>query len=763
MTRTGTHNSILNPRVPAAVEACLTDWDRLAPMLAGASCIRSKGRKAMLVVRHASEIVEIEAPAVLLEHVFALCDGTRTANQAVSSIADTQARAKFSEFLTFLLSEGALIDASLASAHAARYAFQLSPLGIRASPALTNGIAGRFLWNTEQAPSALPEAAVTVESAPLDRFLSSRVTSNTFDDRTVSASALHQLLWSLAGVVHIKHPRTGYLPHRALASAGGMHLLEIYLALQRQVDGYAPGVYRLHYPQERMIYLQKIGETAAQLPRAFLKPWELTYATGAIFIAADPAIGAMRYRSRSLQYLFMEAGAALHNGALSADALGLGYATIGGYQEQPIALMCGLHRQLLLGTAMFGAKPSPEQIEAASHAAKIDFSWADVESSSPHRGVHLARARTDAVGPHAWGSHTDPMQAARQAIQNALAHAGHQQVHKLVQGRISEIGDAQNPEQFVRYADVQYKLPNFPYLPFSQSQVYPWVEGVDLCTGKSVHVLGELAFSRAGLAALGHCPQKCYTQANFSGCCSGTSQEDATVRALHAAIEQDSLMRHWLAQKPGIVHPPAQWPRELAQRLDAFASEGCIITVQRLSTEYAQVAMVSAQHEERHFTATASAAGSCFTDAVNSAIDKLEARIHAWMRGYLPPIKLAEQVETAEHHFGLYGLKRHFRRADRMLFPSGEVTGTPWPTAEANYSLDLLLGRFSGKGLCPVAIDITPRHSLVDQGRTQLTVAKALVPGLLPVSFGHQREPLGMVPRSHPGAKFPHPFSEFRI
>jgi ribosomal protein S12 methylthiotransferase accessory factor len=766
MTRTTSRNSILNPRVPAAVEASLTDWSRLAPMLAGASCIRTRGRKAVLVVRHAGEMVEIEAPAALLDQVFDLCDGIRTARQAVDSIADEKARAKFADFLAFLLGEGALIDASLASAHAARYAFQRSPFGAVAPAALTETIAGRFLWNTEEAATALPESAVKVESAPLDRFLSSRVTSKTFADQSISARALHPLLWSLAGVVSATHPRKGdFFPQRTLASAGGMYLLEIYLALRRPVGDYAPGVYRVHYPQERMVFLQKTGETAEQLARAFVRPWELTYATGAIFLAADPAVGAIRYLSRSLQFLFMEAGAALHNGALSADALELGYATIGGYHEPPAARLCGLDRQLLLGAALFGAKPSPDQVETASAAAEIDFAWADDEPSGHGMGLHRARARVGTGvdgGAYAYGSNADPVRAARQAIENAVAQACHDQPRRLVEGRIGEIGEALDPRQFVRYTDAQYQLPGFPCLPFSPSQAYPWVDGMDLGAGKKVHVLGELVFSRAGLAALGHSPPKPYTQASVAGCCTGTSLEDATLRALHAAIEHDALMRHWLAQKPGIVQAQGQWPGEVTHRLAALTSAGCTVTIQQLPAACTHVALVSAQHGERHFTATASAAGASFTQAVNSAIDTLQARVHAWMQGQLPRIKLAEETATAGHHVELYGLRRHFRRADKVLFPSGAVTGSHWPPDLAASSLSSLLGKLCAQGMCPVAVDITPPQSHVDQGRTPITVVKALVPGLLPVSFGHQREALGMIHRSPAGAKFPHPFGDCR-
>lgn len=767
MTGTATRNSILNFRVPAAIEACLTDWNRLSPMLAGASCIRSKGRKAMLVVRHAGEIVEIAAPAALLDHVFHLCDGTRTARQAVDAIADEEVRAKFTDFLAFLLGEGVLIDASLASAHAARYAFQHSPFGAVAPSALTETIAGRFLWNTEEAATALPEAAVKVESAPLDSFFSSRVTTKTFADQSISASALHQLLWSLAGVLRVKHPRKGdFFPQRTLASAGGMYLLEIYLALRRPVGDYAPGVYRVHYPHERMVFLQKTGETAELLARAFVRPWELTYATGAIFLAADPAVGAMRYRSRSLQFLFMEAGAALHNGALSADALELGYATIGGYHEQPAARLCGLNRQLLLGAAIFGAKPSPEQVETVSGAANIDLAWAGDGASGHGVDLHRARARVDTGmdgATHGYGYSADSMRAARQAIENAIAQAGHEQARRLVEGRIGEVGEALDPRQFVRYTDVQYQLPGFPYLPFSPSQAYPWVEGTDLGAGKKVRVLAELVFSRAGLAASGQGVPKPYTQAAISGCCTGTSLEDATVRALRAAIEHDAVMRHWLAQKPGTIHQRAQWPAEVVHRLAALAGAGCTVTIQQLPAACTHVALVSAQHGERHFTAVVSAAGASFTDAVIKAIDQLEFKVHHWMQGQLPLITRAKEAGTAEHHMALYGLRRHFRRADKMLFPSGAATGARWPLELADLSLDALAGHFCAQGLRPVAVDITPPQSHVDQGRTRITVVKALVPGLLPVSVGHQREPLGMIQRGHLGAKFPHPFGDFRI
>lgn len=758
----GNRNRVLNHRIPTQVQACLGAEDRLSPMFSGASRIRSKGRLATLVVRTANEDIEVQAPALLLDQAFSLCDGTRTVDEILKSFGNAQERSEFAQFMEFLLAEGALIDASLVSAHAAHYAFQFSPFGLSAAAKLTGSIAARFLWNEEQSEETLPESAARVESTPLDPFFSARTTSYTFDDKPVSISALHQLLWSLAGVVRVKHPRIGYaMPQRTIASAGGMHLVEVYVALQRQVGDYLPGVYQVQYPDERTVLLHPVGNTPPQLALAFGKPWELTYATGAVFLAADPAIAATRYRNRSLQYLFMEAGAALHNGALSAGALELGYATIGGYYERPIARMCGLGRQLLLGSAMFGVKATSEQITIMERMPLIDFAWVNGESALYSMGFHLARAKIldeNDERPHTWGRGTDPLLAVRKAIAEAIEREGFRQPRGIVEGSIAEVEHALDPRQFVCYAEKQYETSNFFYRPFSETQSYPWADALELATGRKVRVLAELVFSRNSLAALGHDTSRPYTQVTSSGCAASTTVEDATVRALLEVVERDAFMRHWLAQKPGSLVPPEQWPEDIAQRIGTLQAAGCRVTVQHLQVPWAHVALVSAQHDAQHFTTMGTAASDSFGDAVHSALDEVEARVYAWIHGHLPGISSPDEVETTEHHFELYGLKRYYRRADRVLFPVTASTTTQWPENSCQTSLSTLVKRFTERGLRPLAVDITPTKSHIDQGRTHLSVVKALIPGLLPISFGYQREPLGMVPRIHSGSKFPHPF-----
>ena len=409
---------------------------------------------------------------------------------------------------TSWLPEGALVDANLASAHAARYAFQFSPFGLAAESRVTDTICRRFLWNQAGSADHAPPGSRKVHGAPLAPLFDTRVTTYTFDDKTIKRQTLERLLWSLAGVVRVNHPRVGHVtPQRTLASAGGMHLVEVFVALQRDVGPYEAGVYRVRYPGERLIVLERVSGDQHLLPLAFGKPWELTYAVGAVFLAADATVAAMRYRSRSLQYLFMEAGAALHNGALSAESLDLGYATIGGYYEGPIAGMCRLQQQLILGSAIFGAKPSPDQVRLVARSPDIDFAWVNGASARFSMGFHLARAKVktpDDDRPHTWGRGVDPWVAMRKAIAEAVEREGFREARGVVEGRLGDVEGALDPRDFVRYRASQHADPGFGYRPFDPEHRYPWAAATDLVSGKTVRVLAELVYSRASLNALGH-------------------------------------------------------------------------------------------------------------------------------------------------------------------------------------------------------------------------------------------------------------------
>ncbi len=751
-------NAVLNDRPPRALLAARADPARLCPVVAGPAVLDG----GLLTVRTAQRDVEIRAPAALLRRVLSTFDGARTVEEGLATLKAGPLREELQSFVAFLLEQGALIDANLLTAEAARYAFQGSPFGLAAPSKLTNQICRRFLWNAEGAKQAAPDRRVSGVRSPLDRFFEQRVSTYTFADASISAARLLSLLWSVGGVVRAKHDRVGWVtPKRTLASAGGMHLVEVYVALQRRVGRHSVGVYRVRYPAQRCVALEPVSTAQGLLPRAFGNPWELRYAVGAVFLAADVSVAALRYRNRALQYLFMEAGAALHNGGLVAPALKLGYATIGGYYETVIQDLCRLDGQLVLGSAIFGAAPSADEVKSIARAPELDFAWVDSAAARYAMPFHLGRARVktdDDSRPFAWGRATDPWVALRKASAEAIEREGFREPKAITRGTLAGVRGAIDPRQFVRYSAPQLRAKSFPYRPFDPAATYLWSRGHDLASSRAVHVLADLVYSRASLIEQRHVPGQPFTQVTSSGCAAGASFDDALLRALLEVIERDAFMRHWLMQVPGEPLALRALSADLRQRLNALAALGCRVCVQRLDSRWAHVALVAAQHDGQHFTTMGTAAHADLLSAVHAALDELEARVYAWIHGHAPTINDPRRVETTEHHFELYGRKRYFRRADAVLFPSAPGTRRLAARPASCSTAQELVGRFVDTGLRPIAVDITPRLHRVDQGRTALTVVKALVPSLLPMSFGFMREPRGMVPRVHPASRFPHPF-----
>ncbi|MFN9805586.1 MAG: YcaO-like family protein [Betaproteobacteria bacterium] len=751
-------NRMLNETQPRAVLLAIDDDSRICPIVTGPAVVNG----GLLIVRTAQRDIEIRAPSSLLREATSRFDGTRSITEALAALPNLRRRDELRAFVAFLLEQGAMIDANLLTAEAARFGFQGSQFGLAAPARLTNQICRRFLWNSDGNGRQRHDERYRNVHSPLDRFFDRRVSTYTFEDGPVPVKTFEALLWSLAGVVRERHDRVGWVaPKRTIASAGGMHLLEVYAAIQRPIGKLAVGVYRVRYPSARTVTLDRVSNEHALLPRAFGNPWELRFAAGAIFLAADVSVASLRYRNRALQYLFMEAGAALHNGGLVAPALGLGYSTIGGYYESVIGRLCQLGKQLTLGSAIFGLSPSTESVRKMANAPEMDYAWVDTASPRYSMPFHLARARirtADDNRPFTWGRGTDPWLALRKATAEAIEREGFREPRSLVKGTLDSVRGALDPRLFIQYSKAQYRHLAFPYRPFDPSAEYYWVKGRNLLTDKSVRVVADLVYARASLLSLGLEPGRPLTQVTSSGCAAGITDDEAVLRALLEIIERDAFMRHWLRQTPGHVLEARSLPIDLRRRISAIEATGCRVCVQRLESPWAHVALIAAQNTAEHFTTMGTASHSEMAVALVSALDELEARVYAWLHGHAPSISAPKQVQTTEHHFELYGLKRYFVRADTVLFPSKPSVARFATQPLGRAATDNLVARFSKAGIEPVAINITPRLRHVDQGRTPLSVFKALVPTLLPMSFGFMREPRGMLARVHPASNFPHPF-----
>lgn len=742
---------VLSPAMPAEILAALDDPDRVSPMLAG-PCVMDGNR---LSLHLADGDITVQAERRLFRQIAALCDGTRTQIEILDSPSVAKNRDELERFMAFLFDAGILIDANRFCQTALRYARQTNPYGKSAEWASTGMIARRF------SPDRRDESGVfePVGDTPLDALFESRNSAQTFAGGQVEYEALKSMLWSMCGVVSTHHERLGALAaRRTVASAGAMHLLKLFVVLRGPTGPLAPGVYRVLFPTRKTIHFEAISEDAALLPRAFIKPWFLTFAAGAVFMAGDATIGSMRYRNRAVQYLFSEAGAALHNGGLVAPKLGLGFLTFGGYYESVVEQMCRLEGDVVLGSAMFGNAATESQRTLLDTSRSLEFGWSEVRSehfSIPH---FLARARIEGNDGNepTWGRDADPWNAYVKSVAEAVERQGFREPSPLEFGKIDTVADAIAPEAFLRYGKAQLNASGFPFSAFDPQQPYAWVTGVRQSTGQRVRVVSDLVHPRQYIQHEGPLGPK-ITAPTSSGCAAHADWDEACARATLELIERDAFMRHWFAQRPGVAIRAETLPAAIGQRLTTLHGAGCQAGILWLDSPYVPCVLAWAQHEERGFTAVG---GGCALDvaaAVDSALSEAETLVFAHFNdGFDGKVKPQDVLQPIDHA-NLYGQKRHFRRADGVLRAQREVDFAS-VVQVAPASIEALYEKLAEDGRSPLFFNITPQRPTMDQGRTSLRVCKALIPGLIPISFGRGLEPRGMVDNIHPSSKFPHPF-----
>ena len=713
-----------------------------------------------LRIRRGTEDICVDAPSRFIDSAIQLCDGTRNVNDILASLPPSLNHEAFARFLAFLHEEGLLINANHLTLAALRYGRQMSPYGVSASAADIAKISHRFHPDSCGADEVDGEP---VNNAPLAALFEARISEYTFDDASIELDQLLGMLWSVCGVVHAPHERLGSGAIRTtVPSAGSLQLLELFVCLQTTVASYGPGTYRVRFPAPRQVHLERINEDHEALMGVFAQPAHVRYATGAIFLAANIELAATKYRNRATQYLFTEAGAALQNGSLSAPRLELGYAVLGCYYEYAVQQLCELSaHQVVLGSAIFGPKPTPVQKEQLRRAPTFEFAWIMPESPRYALPAYMGRARRSGRHPiETWGVDKSSRQAYLKASAELIERQGFEQVPELPEAKTDDLEHWINPERFIQYTPTQFRRSTFPFQRFSLTATHRWKKAQTCGSSQEMWIPADLVYSHAALQRQSPPDHgEPLTYATTSGCAAGLTYAAALDRALLELIERDAFLRCWLQQCGGTSIPVETLPAEFQVRLQALQQAGCETGVQLLPSTWSTVIMIWAQHAELHFTTIGTAASDNPEIALSSALNELESRVFYWFNEPGPvKTRRLKDVRLATDHFLLYGMRQHYQKADRVLKIHRGTLGFHELRQLGKQACLPVAERFLQQDLVPVHVDITPSFPFVDQGRTALHVVKAFVPSLIPLWFGHGLAPLGMVAQYHANALFPHPF-----
>lgn len=299
----------------------------------------------------------------------------------------------------------------------------------------------------------------------------------------------------------------------------------------------------------------------------------------------------------------------------------------------------------------------------------------------------------------------------------------------VVRDTFAALGDAAIcPLDFGLYAASQYRRPGFPFAPFDERVPLEWVAATDVHTGEERLVSLEFMHPNAvrGRPRL--------MAETSSGTAIDLDARTATEAALCEAVERDAVLLFWHRRPRTRVEPLSALPAGPRAELAAARRSGRVVVVCRLASDIALPAYLVLA-----LRGTAVACGAAANRDPAVALARAARELGADLRQSASgasqvhlPLRL---VRSPADHRALYDrgpLNDVFRAAlDGSLVPGGPKP-LPAPYRGAAPAL-------AAAGFRAYSRDLTPPR-LADCG---VRVVRALIPGLIPLSFGHGRIRLG--------------------
>ena len=345
------------------------------------------------------------------------------------------------------------------------------------------------------------------------------------------------------------------------------------------------------------------------------------------------------------------------------------------------------------------------------------------------------------------GSGTSRERAVGAAVGEAVERysAAYVPRERLVEATAEELGaGAVDPATFGLFSEAQYARPGFPFLRFARDTRIPWVEGVDLVTGKPVWLPAELVFLTelrpAGTDGIGY--------STSSGLACGTSAGEALERALFELLERDAFMLAWRRR---LVPPHLDWSehpelQELDER--CFRPTGLRFIALDLSSLHDLPIVVGVVLAPGSGAAlgVGAAANVRVEDAWSRALAEAFASRTACRKLRLLEPERRYEIDGSD----VLGFNDHIRfygddeRADlaSFLWTSRETrtaADVPPLRAEADTLCDELVARARRAGSRAFAVDVTAP----DIASVGLRVVRAVAPGLCWLDAEHRCRFLG--------------------
>jgi ribosomal protein S12 methylthiotransferase accessory factor len=293
--------------------------------------------------------------------------------------------------------------------------------------------------------------------------------------------------------------------------------------------------------------------------------------------------------------------------------------------------------------------------------------------------------------------------------------------------------EAIDPSTVALFSASQYREPGFAFQPFTEETRVAWTRGYSLLQRAPVLVPAAFVYRPywpiEGEAAIGDFPT--------TGLACGNSLADAILHGLYETVERDAIMITWLNRLPvrridldrlapaTDANPP--WAR--------FGGRG--LFVHDITTDVAiptRLAVLIDRSCSRVFVTVGAAAHDNPDRALEKAVAEalfLRPAVEHLVRSSAGP----DTVQTLEDHLTFFSSATRLHELGFLLTPAcGNGASPPIPARSSLMRLRTALRALQQRGLDAIVVDVTLPEVL----QTGLRVVRVIVPGLIPLTFGHR-------------------------
>ena len=667
----------------------------------------------------------LEAPQDLVRDLVNLCDGTKRYEQIMEEIGVKWERESVERLVGSLFDQGVIVDARSLD----RDIWKAVENPMRFPMAAPEEKISQLVREAKERHRSDDQYCVyESQESPLKRLLECRRSERNFSGESVDFQSLINMLWSAYG--EFEGPDGVF--RRTSPSAGALYPLMLHIALFKETGNLHPAVYKVCYDNHGRVGFKSLSEDIDRVARAYLNPGVLAEACGVIVVSGSFTFPGEKYGNRGLLYVPLEAGHVAQNILVSAVECGVATLELGGFADALLAEALELPKEYKpLTTIAFGREGG----QVGKFDKNLQISWAVPMSGRYRPSFSIASAKV--IEKRSWsnGRDSSPKLALIKAVAEAKEWAACGSIPDLVSAPYTRLESAVDPRSIIRFHPAHYRTKGFPFSPFDENAEYAWASGRDYETGEQVRILADHVY----FPYFPKTPYYCF--ANSSGCSAHSDEQTAIETAVLELIERDSFMIAYLGRLSCPTVNEETLPSDIRKRISDLREIGFEVWIKDHSLDLAPVAMVFVQNQGLSYTKCASCASFSLVHAVAHALSEVEASVLSRLQNGQPTAIKPHDVGSPLEHGRLYASKHYFRAAD-FLVRGKESVSFQEMGSRASRSWQELMERFTKNNLRLLTIPLY----LSDEygGSGNLHIVRAIIPGLIPMTFGNRQEPAGM-------------------